>query len=401
LSGWRLVFLLASLGGEGLALSAEVTMAGVLAFSLLQRDEESARFAAWSAASSLGIVIALLPGTYWGVRSLLGKSESPVFAMPSLWRLAWITLPLGLLLGWLSFRQDGLTLGLTLAPFAHLLTSLSAVVLLLALVSRGGPPVPWRRIVAALTAGLTATPLMAIVAEVGVLLPLVVGAGVILMTSPEGPALARSLLETGGDPSTLDPAVIAAWLAHPAVVASLFAFIAGIVPCLEEIAKSAAVWRFLRRGLSASEAFLFGAVAGAGYGLFEALFLSQPGADWLGTAFGRLGASAMHAATAGLTSWGLMEWARERRWRRALGMYAVGVLAHATWNSAALTTGYTELLRAAATSPSPSAAVMDVAANLVLVALSLGAVALLVFWRPSSPVASSPVPLEEVDVGAG
>ncbi|HSB91044.1 MAG TPA: hypothetical protein VLD63_13585, partial [Anaerolineales bacterium] len=137
------------------------------------------------------------------------------------------------------------------------------------------------------------------------------------------------------------------------------------------------------------------------YGLFESLFLSQPGADWLGTAFGRLGASAMHAATAGLTSWGLMEWARERRWRRALGMYVVAVLAHATWNSAALTTGYTELLRAAATSPSTGAAVVDVAANLVLVTLSLGAVALLVFWRPSSPVASPPDPLGGVEVGAG
>jgi hypothetical protein len=96
---------------------------------------------------------------------------------------------------------------------------------------------------------------------------------------------------------------------------------------------------------------------------------------------GRIGASLMHAATAGLTSWGLMEWARDRRWGRALGSYAAGVLAHASWNAAALTTGFDELIRSAGASETTGPSIVSVGANLVLIGLSLGAFLLIVRRR--------------------
>lgn len=389
---WRLLFLLASLGGQGLALSAVITMAGLLAFSLVQGDSESAGFAAWSAASSFGILLALLPGTFWALRGVLGRPDPAPVPLPAVWRVAWVLLPLGLLLGGLAFYQNGPALTLTVAPVAHIMTSLSVAVLLVGLATRRGPIVPAHQAAAAFSTGLTVIPFLAIIAEFGFLLPLVVTGGVLLVASREGSEMLRSLMASGGDPTALDPNTVAEWMARPAIVAGVYGFIAGIVPCVEEIAKTAAVWRFLRRGLSGAEAFLIGALAGAGYGLFESLFLSQPGPDWLGTAMGRVGASFMHAATAGITSWGLMEWARRRRWERALGTYAVAVLAHATWNAAALTTGYSELMRSTSSTSAAGLSPVGLAANLVLVALSLGAWAVLVLRRPKDDTVERSMP---------
>ena len=209
-------------------------------------------------------------------------------------------------------------------------------------------------------------------------------AGLWLIGSQEGTELLQSFISAGADPTAVSPALLAEWLQRPAVIAGVFAFTAGIVPCIEEIVKTAGVWRFLRRGLPSGQAFLLGALAGSGYGLFEALFLSQPGADWTSTAVGRIGASFMHAATAGLTSWGLMEWARDRRWGRALGSYATAVLAHASWNAAALSTGFDELIRSTGAGHPPGPSTIGVAANRILIGLSLGAFLLIARKRRDS-----------------
>jgi hypothetical protein len=389
-SGWSLAFLLASLGGQGLALSGFLTMSGLFAFSFLQDDTVGAQFAAWSGISSLGILLALFPGTYWGLQSVLGRPEPVPGRFRRAWLVAAVLLPLGLVVGTLAFRQGGLGLTLTLGSLGHLLTSLSVCALLATLALRRGPPVSGRRAAAAFTMGLTAIPLVAIVLEVAVLLPVSLLAGLWLIASQEGTELLQSFISAGGDPAAIDASFLAEWMQRPAVIAGVFAFTAGIVPCIEEIVKTAGVWRFLRRGLPSAQAFLLGALAGAGYGLFEALFLSQPGPEWTSTAVGRIGASFMHAATAGLTSWGLMEWARERRWGRALGTYAAAVLAHATWNAAALTTGFDELIRSAGAGETTGLSTVSVGANLVLIGLSLGAFVLLARRRrePDGPVES-------------
>jgi PrsW family intramembrane metalloprotease len=391
-SGWSLAFLLTSLGGQGLALSAFLTMSGLFAFSYLQGDTVGAQFAAWSGISSLGILLALFPGTYWGLQSVLGRPEPAPGRFRRAWLAAAILLPLGLVLGTLAFRDGGLGLTLTLGSLAHLLTTLSVTVLLTTLALRQGPPVSGGRAVAAFTMGLTAIPLVAIVFEIAVLLPVSLLAGLWLIGSQEGTEILQSFISAGADPTALNPDLLLGWLQRPAVVAGVFAFTAGIVPCIEEIVKTAGVWRFLRRGLPAGQAFLMGALAGTGYGLFEALFLSQPGPEWTSTAVGRIGASLMHAATAGLTSWGLMEWARDRRWGRALGAYAAAVLGHASWNAAALSTGFDELIRSAGAGQPAGPSAIGVAANLILIGLSLAAFLLIARRRgePNEPVEVTP-----------
>jgi PrsW family intramembrane metalloprotease len=377
---WRsLAFLVASLGGMGLSLSTAVSMAGFLAFSLIQNDMESAGFSAWTSASSMGVAIALLPGTFWAFQSVFGRPESPPRSYPSRWMLIALLLPLGLGIGHVAFQSGGRVGSIVIGPAAHVLTALTAAATVVALALRRGPALSASRATVSFTIGLTAIPFMAIMLEAIVLIPALVIGAAALISTPEGIGLVRSLVALGPDPGALSPELLTPWLQQPLVIAMVFAFTAGVVPAVEELAKTAAVWTSLRRGLPAGQAFLTGVMAGAGYGLFEALFLSQPGAEWSITAIGRIGAAFMHAATAGITSWGLMEWARERRWTRALAAYGVAVLGHALWNLAALSAGYEALLRETGPAGTQGEALsfLSVGSVVVLVALSLTAVALI------------------------
>jgi hypothetical protein len=363
----------------GLALSTAVSMAGFLAFSLIQNDIESAGFSAWTSASSMGVAIALLPGTYWAFRSVFGRPESPPRSYPSRLMLIALLLPLGLGIGHVAFQSGGRVGSIVIGPAAHVLTALTAAATVVALALRRGPELSANRATVSFTIGLTAIPFMAVMLEALVLIPLLVIGAAALLTTPEGIGLVRSLVALGPDPGGLTPEVLTPWLQQPLVIAFVFAFTAGVVPAVEELAKTAAVWTSLRRGLPAGQAFLTGVLAGAGYGLFEALFLSQPGAEWSITAVGRIGAAFMHAATAGITSWGLMEWARERRWTRALAAYAVAVLGHAIWNMAALAAGYEALLRESGPAGGQAEALsfLSTGSVVVLIGLSLAAVALI------------------------
>jgi hypothetical protein len=122
----------------------------------------------------------------------------------------------------------------------------------------------------------------------------------------------------------------------------LFAFVAGIVPVIEEAVKSLSVLPIARH-LSPSEAFVGGALGGAGYALFEALFLTQPDPSWLTTMIGRGGATMMHAFTAAITCWGISQVVHQRRWGRLALAYLSSVTMHATWNAAVIGMGIAQV----------------------------------------------------------
>jgi hypothetical protein len=125
-------------------------------------------------------------------------------------------------------------------------------------------------------------------------------------------------------------------LGQPGVLLIVLGYVVIIVPLIEEAAKTMAVWPFLRRGLSPASAFIGGAIGGAAYGLFEALFLTQPGPAWTTTMIARIGATVMHSFTAGLSSWGLAHVVGNRRWKSFGRAYLGAVLMHASWNGIAL-----------------------------------------------------------------
>jgi peroxiredoxin Q/BCP len=126
------------------------------------------------------------------------------------------------------------------------------------------------------------------------------------------------------------------------VVAAVFAFVAGLVPLIEEAVKSLSVALMARR-LDPASAFVGGAIGGAGYALFEALFLTQPDPSWLTTMVGRGGATMMHAFTAALTGWGISQVVHHRRWGRLALAYLTAVSMHALWNATAIGVGLLQL----------------------------------------------------------
>jgi hypothetical protein len=179
-------------------------------------------------------------------------------------------------------------------------------------------------------------PVIALFLEALLLIPtlIVIGAG--LSASPQG----RQFLELLADQVPWSSASLRErvrdLLLQPWVILITLGYIAVLVPLLEEAVKTLAIWPLLRRKLTTAEAFIGGALAGAGYALFEALFMTQPGADWTAAAIGRGGATLMHAFTAGLSSWGLATAVASRRWSRLALAYFVAVAIHGLWNASAI-----------------------------------------------------------------
>jgi hypothetical protein len=136
------------------------------------------------------------------------------------------------------------------------------------------------------------------------------------------------------DPQTYEGALQI--LGQPSVVLIILGYVMILVPLIEEAAKTMAIWPLLRRRLSPASAFIGGAIGGSAYGLFEALFLTQPGPAWTTTMIARVGATMMHSFTAGLTSWGLNQAVIHRKWGTLGRAYLGAVLMHAFWNGVAL-----------------------------------------------------------------
>jgi hypothetical protein len=84
-------------------------------------------------------------------------------------------------------------------------------------------------------------------------------------------------------------------------------------------------------------------LSGLGYALFEALMLPQPGSGWAETMVARVGATLMHAFTAGLTGWALAEAVIRRRAIPLLLAYPFAVIVHGLWNASAVSVGLVTL----------------------------------------------------------
>jgi len=80
--------------------------------------------------------------------------------------------------------------------------------------------------------------------------------------------------------------------------------------------------------------FLWGVAGGAGFAIVEGMLNAGLGVqDWASVALMRIGSSAMHCLTAGLTGWGWGKVWAQRRWLHLLLAYALAVITHGAWNS--------------------------------------------------------------------
>ncbi len=357
-----LALLVVSLLGVTASLAGLVGSLVLAISSLVQHDSEGIVFAAWVAAGFAGVGVCGLPAVYITGRSLFGSTpRAPTRpSMALLWLL--MLFPMGVLAGSVILR--GPDLAQVLFPVAQLAAAGAPVLGAVVLLRFGGPLLPSRRAWGQFLVGLWGMPWLAMLLEVLALVPTVVLLGAGLVTSASGQQLLRRLLDASATqvPSALDQPVLELLL-NPWVAATLFAYIAIAVPLIEEAIKSITIWPFLGRELSASVAFVSGALGGAGYALFEALFLTQPVGGWVSTMIGRSGATLMHTLTAGLTCWGLAEGFRRHKWGRLVGPYLAAAAMHGLWNAAAVSAGL-----ASAASDGSQAAITPSAANAITIA---------------------------------
>lgn len=318
--------------------------------SAVQRDSQGVVFGAWATSGFIGLGLCGLPTLVLAGRSLFGL-PAPAPSRPKVgWLGIVILLPVAVLAGLEALR--GPELARLLFPPAQLVAASIPVLAGVILLRASGPSLAPRRAWAQFLVGLWGMPLVAMLLEVLALIPTLAILGIGLVNSPSGQQILRQLLDAAASPAptALDQPVLQL-LVNPWVAATLLGYIAVVVPLIEEAIKSMAIWPFLGRKLVPSVAFVGGALGGAGYALFEALFLTQPADAWATTMLGRSGASIMHTFTAGLTGWGLAEGFSRRRWGRTLFAYLAAVVMHGLWNASAIGGG----LASAASESGPTA----------------------------------------------
>jgi PrsW family intramembrane metalloprotease len=306
--------------------------------SAAQHDSQGIVFGAWVASGFIGLGLCGVPALILAGRSLFGLS-APAPNRPRFAFLGIVVLfPVAILAGVEILR--GPDLARILFPAAQLIAAGVPVLAGVILMRASGPRLSPRRSWAQFLVGLWGMPWLAMLLEVMALIPALAILGIGLVNSPSGQHLLRQLLDATNSqaPTALDQPVLQLML-NPWVAATLLGYIAVAVPLIEEAIKSMAIWPFLGRKVAPSVAFVSGALGGAGYALFEALFLTQPADTWASTMFGRSGASIMHTFTAGLTCWGLAEGFSRHRWGRALFAYLGAVAMHGLWNASAVGAG--------------------------------------------------------------
>lgn len=325
------------IGSLGAVAIGTIGFGSMLVLGILQAGVAplAARNAIVAAASALAMTALALPGLWLSGRALLGQPPAAVRRPArSLPLLLLFLLPPVLALGYLAFN-DGI-LPTLLGPAAHLAAAGIPIAAALAYLLRRSTPISAERRWGQFLTGLWLSPPLSLFLELLMLVPI----GLLVLLTPLFGVDLDPLFQAFANPANLTPEALDRLLLplmqHPFIIGIGLAYLGLLVPLIEEALKSIALWPFISRGLTRSEGFLGGVLAGGGYALFEAFFLAQPNESWVVVMVARGGASLMHMLATGIVGLGIAEAASERRPRRALSHYAAAVTIHAVWNMAAV-----------------------------------------------------------------
>lgn len=296
------------------------------------------------AGSLIFVGLLMLPSAGYALQHLVkGENKRSQYVFNSRWLLLTsglliLLLPLLLVTGNLVSKFDKISW--VLLPLFHILAVSIPVFWLVTVGLNGLKPVSGQRVWGLLGAGAALGPALILVAELVLLVGFVVLAILMVARQPgmanELADLAQRLRNAPSNPEAL-ARILQPFLASPAVVASAFIYIAVLVPVIEEIFKPIGVWLLAGRKMTPAEGFMAGVLSGAGYALFENLFLSN-GGQWAYVVLARVGTGAVHIFTTSLVGWGLASaWGKGRYLRLALS-FAIAVGVHGLWNGLTLFT---------------------------------------------------------------
>jgi RsiW-degrading membrane proteinase PrsW (M82 family) len=263
---------------------------------------------------------------FWhGLRSLQGR-RSAALRLPPVWLLAAV---FGLLvvLGLFVIEND-VAPGLLFPPILWGAATLPPLLAVSWFMGRSATGLTWRRGLVALAGGATVSVVIAIVLEI--LFPVVVLAlvfGLADLVVDQVTALFEAL--AGAD--------IAAAITNPGFI-FIFVQVALVAPLAEELAKPLVTLPLLGR-LGRREAFLVGAMAGAGFAALENVIYAGFGFTfWAGILLVRALGGAIHPLGAGLVALGWRDvlTGAAGAWPKWLARFGLAAGMHALWNGGSL-----------------------------------------------------------------
>jgi hypothetical protein len=184
-------------------------------------------------------------------------------------------------------------------------------------------------------AGITLSPILIMILEITALLAVIFLGLIYIFSQPDLLAQLDFLinrLSYAPQSPLIIQRIITPYLLQPGVVYTIFAFIAVIVPLIEEALKPIGVWLLFRSGLTPAAGFAAGVLGGAGFAIFENIMFSINLEDWIFIVSARTGTSLMHIVTGGITGWALASAWRYGKYLQLGLFYLVAVSIHGLWN---------------------------------------------------------------------
>ena len=123
----------------------------------------------------------------------------------------------------------------------------------------------------------------------------------------------------------------------PMLIFLLFCFLVVIVPIIEELFKTLAVWLLLGMDITPKGGYQSGLMSGAAFALMEGALYALQSASVVGNAWvffilGRLGGTLIHISSGALIGWALATAWREKEPLKAVLAYLIAMVVHALWN---------------------------------------------------------------------
>jgi len=343
-AAWRSILLIIfGLGGTILAIGSAI---GIVVFVSMNEDfmvqMNTPVLASILTASTLtAIGLLLLPVTWLSIKRLRGWNFEAI-SLPSLRIWVWIAFlglwVLSMALASLLHNAPGAA---WYVPILHFLSIALPIYLVIRVainrISLGSSQRVWT----VFGAGMTLSPLLAIIAEI---LMLALGVAVVALYLGFNPATMAEVEQLIGQIEQAPDMDSVAYLLEPILknpltLLTALTFLSFLVPVIEESAKSLGIWLVADRLASPAQGFAMGVLSGAGFALAESLSASLTVDDtWAVTLFMRAVSSSMHMLATGLVGWGIAHARLEKRYFKMIGMMMLAILLHSAWNAGAVFT---------------------------------------------------------------